>query len=201
MRCVDVIQEIAAPSSPDPAALAEHLAGCPRCAAWARQSARLDRLWEATRPEEPPPAAWATVWTQVTRSLDAAAPMAPTPRIRPWRRRAVASFAIAQAAVLLVAAWLVSRPDPDRPMQRPGALAWNGPALVPVPSGPKLDPALATAGAVEIDYGATVLIQSRPTGVTVVSQGTGEASNAIDGNILDGGSDFVMLNALEAMAE
>jgi predicted anti-sigma-YlaC factor YlaD len=188
MRCVDVIQEIAAPSSPDPAALAEHLAGCPRCAAWARQSARLDRLWEATRPEEPPPAAWATVWTQVTRSLDAAAPMAPTPRIRPWRRRAVASFAIAQAAVLLVAAWLVSRPDPDRPMQRPGALARNGPALVPVPS-------------IEIDYGATVLIQSRPTGVTVVSQGTGEASNAIDGNLLDGGSDFVMLNALEAMAE
>ncbi|MBX6314121.1 MAG: hypothetical protein IRY99_14580, partial [Isosphaeraceae bacterium] len=73
MRCDEVTRELAAPTSgPDPAALARHLAACPRCSAWAEASERLDRLWDATRPVEPP-AAFETVWGRVTQATDAEA--------------------------------------------------------------------------------------------------------------------------------
>src|SRR3954452_18558867 len=85
MRCEEVIAGLAAPDGPDSPALAEHLERCPRCAARARLDARLQRLWEVTRPEEPAPSTWATVWAQVTQALDAtAAPtLAPPPRLLP----------------------------------------------------------------------------------------------------------------------
>jgi hypothetical protein len=71
MRCVDVIQELAAPSdTQDAAAMADHLRHCSSCAAFADHSARLDRLWEATRPSEPAPEVWDNLWSQLAHSLE-----------------------------------------------------------------------------------------------------------------------------------
>jgi len=229
MRCVEALEELAAPRGRDSTALAAHLAHCPRCAAHARQGTQFDRLWEATRPEEPTPETWATVWAQVTQTLDTAPILrfrpSDAPRPHPWRRRAVAMFGIAQAAALLVGAWLVTRPDPGRPT-RARTQTQAGLALKPATNEPKAkgeetvarpdpDPSpspfpspavgapavliTATSGAeIEIDYGALVMIQSGPGGVTVVSRATDDGSSALDGNV-DG--NFVMLNILEAMAE
>ena len=74
MRCVDVIRELAAPTdTQDAAALADHLSHCTSCAAFAERAARLDRLWEATRPAEPTPEVWYNLWLQVAHSLDSSA--------------------------------------------------------------------------------------------------------------------------------
>ena len=54
MRCDDLIRELASPTGTlPPAAMAGHLASCPACAEWSSRAARLDRIWEATRPPEP----------------------------------------------------------------------------------------------------------------------------------------------------
>src|SRR5438105_1188160 len=79
MRCDEVIRELAAPTDDrDATAIAEHLSGCRTCNGWARQAAQLDRLWEATRPPEPSPAAWGPVWVHVAQSLDS--PVSPGPQ-------------------------------------------------------------------------------------------------------------------------
>ena len=71
MHCDEVIRELAVPTDDrDPASLAEHLAQCPSCAAWADRAAQFDRLWEATRPAEPTGEMWDTVWTQVACAVD-----------------------------------------------------------------------------------------------------------------------------------
>jgi hypothetical protein len=71
MQCNEIIKELAAPTDDrDPAALAEHIAGCPACAGWANRAAQLDRLWEATRPVEPTTDVWDAVWARMTASLD-----------------------------------------------------------------------------------------------------------------------------------
>ena len=76
MHCHEVVRELAVPTGElDASGLAEHLARCPRCASWAEDAARLDRLWEATRPAEPFGARWETTWADVSRALD----QAPTP--------------------------------------------------------------------------------------------------------------------------
>src|SRR5689334_1067614 len=75
MRCDDVVRELAASTADrDRAAIAEHLAGCPACAAWARRAEGLDRLWEATRPAEPSSEVWDAVWTGIAQSLPCPAP-------------------------------------------------------------------------------------------------------------------------------
>jgi hypothetical protein len=214
MRCVDVIEELAAPHGPESAALTEHLAGCPRCAAWARQSARLDQLWEMTRPEEPSPATWSAVWSQATQSLDAVPSSRLLPfaasRPHPWRRRAMLAFGIAQAAALLVGAWLVTRTDPGRPPVQNG-LALNPASIKPGVTAPVPTPTRAanvvtvttTKGAeIDIDYGAQVMIHSGPEGVTVVSRATYEGSGAV-ATLQSGPVDrnFEMFNIIEAMAE
>jgi hypothetical protein len=74
MRCNDVIRELAAPPVDcDASALAEHLAVCPACTAWANRAAALDRVWEATRPLDPPAHAWEAVWANIVDSLDSPA--------------------------------------------------------------------------------------------------------------------------------
>jgi len=202
MRCVDVIAELAVstPDATNPAPVAEHLAHCPRCAAWAGRDAKLQRLWEATRPEEPSASAWATVWGQVTQALDSAPVPAMAPPLtlrpapaaaRPWRRWGVAAFGIAQAAVLLVAAWFVSGPDGNpRPQgARPGTelastLDPSNAGLIPSTAGPD----------VEIESGTIVMIESGPEGVKVVRQLIDESSTAVDAG-------FVAIGIFEAMAE
>ena len=71
MHCDEVIRELAVPTDDrDSAAVSEHLASCPSCAGWADACRQLDRLWDATRPTEPSPEVWDTVWAQVASSLD-----------------------------------------------------------------------------------------------------------------------------------
>jgi hypothetical protein len=196
MRCVDVIEELAAPPATgrDSAALAEHLADCPRCAAWARRDARLRQLWEATRPEEPASTSWATVWANVSQALDAAPaakslPLRPSAvaEARPWRQWAVVGFGIAQAAVLLVAAWL----------------------------GTGSRPAAAAPTTVEISSGEPVMIESDHAGMRVVRlpSASDAGTTGVDPNHvlpghfevgdLEGPVDpnYLLLGYFEAMAE
>jgi hypothetical protein len=132
MRCDEVIRELAlSTGSPDATAMAQHLAGCPACAEWARRAAQLDRLWDATRPSEPPPEVWGSIWANIARTLDslvpsavqspaaprpsrngtspqqlehpAAASLGPAARSRTWRLAPMALIRLASAAALLIA--------------------------------------------------------------------------------------------------
>jgi hypothetical protein len=70
MRCDEVVRELLVPTGgEDQAAMAEHLAGCSACAEWARSVERLERLWDATRPDEPAPEAWEAVWAKIAQAL------------------------------------------------------------------------------------------------------------------------------------
>jgi hypothetical protein len=87
MRCLDVIREMITPSDmSDAAALSDHLSRCSSCATFAAHAARLDRLWEATRPPEPAPEVWDNLWLEVAHSLngstsqEVASPSLPTLR-------------------------------------------------------------------------------------------------------------------------
>ena len=179
MHCADVIEELAASAEPASAALAEHVASCPDCAAWVKRDARLWQLWEATRPLEPPPEAWTTVWADLTSKLAtppaAVVPLAP---IRPWHRWAPATFGIAQAAALLaVAVWLGSQSSPP-----PLAIA-----KVEIPTSDD----------------AVVVIQTNGTDPKIVSLVVDEGSNAVDGAGFGAlvEPNFVLLGKLESMAE
>jgi hypothetical protein len=141
MRCDEVIRELAAPSeNRDEFALAHHLADCKNCADWADRSARLDRLWDATRPAVPPQEAWDSVWSSVranlersgrpeedrpwglrtSRSQSERTSHLPSTFTRSWRGLAVAgAILLAQAAAILLAiglAWF-------RPVDGPRAQA------------------------------------------------------------------------------
>ncbi len=71
MRCEDVRRELATPTDTgDAASLAEHLSRCSSCTAWAERAARLDRLWQVTRPAEPSSDVWDSLWSGVLSSLD-----------------------------------------------------------------------------------------------------------------------------------
>ncbi len=71
MRCEDVMRELGAPTdSRDAAALADHLTRCSSCANFANRAALFDRLWDATRPDEPRSEVWENLWLQVAHSLD-----------------------------------------------------------------------------------------------------------------------------------
>jgi hypothetical protein len=178
MRCADVNEELTASAEPASAALTEHLAGCPACAARVERDARLFKLWEATRPQEPTPEAWATVWGMLTRELATPAPVVPMAPVRPWQRWAPATFGIAQAAAFLAGA------------------VWVGfqPSLAPV--------AIAKVE-IPVSDGALVIIQTDGTDPKVISLVADEGSNTIDGEGFGAlvEPSFVMLGKLEAMAE
>jgi hypothetical protein len=141
MQCDKVIKELATPTDHrDSTALAGHLESCPACAGWANRAARLDRLWEATRPSEPTPDVWDAVWARMATSLDLSTstelessvtiktaslngspPVVKlplkvngprlSPRSRPWH---LAAIGLAQAAAILLAvglAWYQSPPS------------------------------------------------------------------------------------------
>jgi hypothetical protein len=142
MHCDEVIHELAVPTDDgDSVALAEHLANCPSCAAWAKRDAEFDRLWDATRPVEPSSEAWDSLWCDIASSIDSKTPQEFTahiastvplngsvytsdtpfgpstissrPRSRNWA--AIGLIGLAQAAaVLLAVGWTwhsSSRPD------------------------------------------------------------------------------------------
>ena len=172
MRCHEVVRELAVPiGDPGASALAEHLAQCPRCASWAEDAARLDRLWEATRPAEPAGESWEWTWADVCRALDRASTLDPAPLslapTRPWRRSTLVAFGLAQAAAILIAVGIFSRPD------RPAA----PPELVEV----------------DIPYGRPVLIRCDLPRLEVVELPGDENLGVVDSN-------FDMFNDIEAMA-
>jgi hypothetical protein len=193
MRCADVIEALAVSnrSTPDPA-VAEHLAECPSCAAWARNDARLTQLWEATRPEEPSPAVWANLWSAVTQALETAptqTSLASASRFglqappQHWRRWVWGAVAVAQAAAILVAVWVVARP-------RPGIeLAMTPPQVV-------AEPQAASRAPIEINAEEIAFLQPDGTGgVKVVRRDVSdEGSSAVD-------FAYVLLNNFEAMGE
>lgn len=133
--------------------------------------ARLDRLWNATRPDEPSPAEWDALWAKVTARLDAP-PAPPIPMPAPaWKRYSVVAFTLAQAAALLIACGLLLPGRPSAPQ-----------------------PASVLAAAVDIEPGDTVLIRlDARSGGSVVAFNGDDGSNTIDDNL-------AMFNDVESMA-
>ena len=153
MRCEDVRKELATPTDTgDAVSLAEHLSRCPSCSAWAQRAARLDRLWQTTRPAEPSSEVWDSLWSGVVSSLDAPASEEVAPvgdgalrngsanvsvtrstskpsdrsRAASGRRRlaAIGVFGLAQAAAVLLVVGLAWRVFiPARPAQNGIAMA------------------------------------------------------------------------------
>jgi hypothetical protein len=128
MRCEDVSRELAAPTGlPTPAEMADHLASCPGCAERSRRSARLDRIWEATRPPEPSIEALDALWARASTALDA-----PRSAVIPFQkaparrgRWAVVAFLAAQAATVLVAASFLFRNDAKVAAEPPAKVTAN----------------------------------------------------------------------------
>jgi len=114
MRCEEVVRELSVPTGAlDAVELGEHLTVCSICAEWNERSKQFDQLWDATRPLDPSPADWKTVWANVTRMSEPATVKFSTPQ-RVWRRRAMVVMALAQAAVLLIAGWISFQSRPER---------------------------------------------------------------------------------------
>lgn len=185
-RCREVKRALAAPGGPGPAldadAVAEHLAACPACAAWAERDAALTRLWDATRPVEPSAAAWEAVRARLFEAPVAVPEVAAEPVVLPFvATRRVRLFVAAQAAAVVAALGLgiatARRPAPgDAPGPDAGRLA--GAAVRPV--------------TLEIDAGAVVLIRDDGRGVRPVEVAVDDRPNALDGN-------YAMLNVFESM--
>ena len=172
MRCNEVVRELAVPTGDlDASGLAEHLARCPRCASWAEDAARLDRLWEATRPPEPAGGNWEMTWAGVSRALDRASTPDLAPRrpggSRPWRRSTLLAFGLAQAAAILIVVGVLSRHEGS--------------------------PARAEVAKVDIPYGRAVLIRCEFPRVVVVELPDDENLGGVDSN-------YDMFNGIEAMA-
>jgi hypothetical protein len=185
MNCDDVIRKLTEPGNqPDVPALAEHLAGCGACAAWLDRTQRLEKLWDTTRPAEPSPQAWDTLWSTVSAHLDQpiaaernghALHIAESPRSMPERRespepvlspsrtrrwRGLAAFGLvglAQAAALLLAI----------------GLSWHSPVKVP-----DALPGFAVAK-VDVGEGQVVVIRSEGSKVDVVDLTALETTQSI----------------------
>jgi hypothetical protein len=105
MRCRDVTRELAAPTGNfDSAELNRHLASCSKCAEWARDARRFDRIWELTRADGST-GGFDRVWARVCHQLDSRGSLASTsPRsLRAWMRTGVVAGAVASAAAVFVA--------------------------------------------------------------------------------------------------
>jgi hypothetical protein len=151
MRCDEVIRELATPTDGrDATALREHLADCTSCAGWAQRAEQLDRLWEATRPDEPSPQVWQKVWAEIALSVPVTSASAKEglgafvhpsangsaasviPRPAPAQRAARSGFrhlatigllALAQAAAVLLALGLAWQSSVAPPRPRVGQMA------------------------------------------------------------------------------
>jgi hypothetical protein len=113
MRCDEVMHERSAPGGVlDRSALAEHLAACPRCASFSAQADALDRLLDATRPQEPSAFAFDAMWSEI-RARASEPVVLPMPAPLPWTRWGLTVAALAQAAAILLASgYALSRPAP-----------------------------------------------------------------------------------------
>jgi hypothetical protein len=204
MRCEDVIRELAVPTDGrDDLAISRHLASCEACARRTEQAARLDRLWEATRPAEPSARAWDRLWSSVTAELDrpsrptldgrrsvrAGALASPALPAAPGRRRfwrglaAVGIVGLAQAAALLIAV----------------GVAWREDTRTPLPSQPAKIAAAAQnsqpnlGSVIDVEEGEVVLIRDDGKRVRVDDLAAQDPSNGVD-------EWYLFFNVLEPMA-
>jgi hypothetical protein len=150
-------------------------------------AARLDALWEATRPVEPSAPAWERVWASVADDLDRfSAATAPTWRsgviVHPaspvFSRRPLAVGAAAVAVVLAQAAAILLAVG----------LSWHGAARDPATPGQSQ---VATAE-VRIEEGQLVLIRSNADAVQAI-----DLSARLGGDGVDAW--YLVYNLLESM--
>lgn len=192
MRCQDATREISSPTGGvDQADLNRHLASCPRCAAWAKRSAQLDRLWAQTQPVEPA-AAFDQAWASVSRRLGEAAGH---PAVRPAafasRRRWALAMAVpvaAAAAVFIAMAIMLHHGDSE-----PAQIATQTHAQPPQPTP---EPAPLVAHHVDVDAGLPVLIHMKNQEVDVELL---RRMSAGEKNMV--AADFDMFNTLESLAQ
>lgn len=219
ISCDQVTNELAVPTGTlDQAAIDQHLASCPPCASQYEQLRRIDRVWQATRPGEPDEAHWQQLWSQVEDQVFASIPAArySTSAGAPARQRWAtiwAFAAVAQAAAVLLAAWIFFRPpvnSPDAAVVPPGPSAPS----TSQPGAPELTAATARPAAhasVQVEYeleeGQTLFLVLDSRGETVVVKPrfvSTEELVAFDGESPDPYASafqmtFVMLNAMEGM--
>jgi hypothetical protein len=194
VRCADVARELAVPTGDvDGSVLAEHLASCPRCAALSAQAERLHEVWEITRPHQPT-GGFDALWARVRRALDTPQRTLSFSEARPHRRRwMIAAAGLAQAAVLLVAVFvLFPRGGGQAPNEERNAnttIAQAAPAPVTKPS----DLPETPLPRIDIDEGQFMVIRMNDQRVILVSLSSPEPSNRV-------ADDFVMLNDMESMA-
>ncbi len=201
MRCDAVIHELAVPTDErDSNALAEHVAHCPACAAWAKRAAGLDRLWDATRPPEPSAGVWDALWSHLARSLDASTldevesltPFVPSrhefsptvesqlsppppsqPRSRTRRWAAIGLIGLAQAAAVLLAVGLYQQ---SVVRFQPPQVALVTDPVSPPPSASHPTIAVATdAFATVVEEGSVVVIHADPN-----PQATGQIPTVVE---------------------
>lgn len=179
MRCDEVMRELNLPSGDrDDRALADHLAECKACALWSEHADKFNRLWDATRPVDPPSELWDRLWSSVTACLEHTGSLK-TPHSRPdhsfavvgkapdqnsspstltWRGLAALGLVgLAQAAALLLAVnlyWKTGGNDVQPPRSSPNLdLAQQ--------SAPSLD------SVVDVEWGQVPLIHSNGTKVEI----------------------------------
>lgn len=190
MRCQDVTREISSPTGAVTLAeLNRHLEGCPRCAAWARQSEQLDRVWADTQPAEPV-GACDTTWASVSRRLDQPAER---PVASSHRRRWAVALAVpiaAAAAVFVAMATLLHHGDSHRP-QMAQQTQPHTQAQASQPERPAL-----VAHHVDVDAGLPVLIhmENQEVDVELLKRMTNDNRNMV-------AADFDMFNTLESLAQ
>jgi hypothetical protein len=193
MRCEEVIRELAAPTDDrDAAALAEHLAGCPGCAGWARRAAQLDRLWEATRPLEPAPEVWDALWAGLSQSLG------PAPATEVESTMTLTPLASRNGSPSKVK----DEPPAMQPRRSSQSRPWSFPAIGSFGSGLAAAMLLAVGLAwgvwvnepVEIEEGHMVVIRANWPVPTVVDTMPEETPYGVDPL-------YVMLNEVESMAD
>ncbi len=186
MRCSDVTRELSAPTGAlGSAPLAEHLAACPRCASWAEQSRRLDRIWEATRPAPLPDAAWDRIWSNVAATLDqptTSSRRTPAAR-RLWLRPAMLGLVLSSAAAILLG-FVTLLQTTGRPVSKP-AIERSDASLV------ALAPAAVPTVEFDLEQDQVALISLDKQ--TVRDLAPSENPNSVD-------SFFTMLNQLESAA-
>lgn len=160
MRCREVTRELAARTGQlGEGELAQHLASCPACQAWAEKADRLDAIWDVTRPEEPPGSFEAT-WARVGQALEGRESVAFAAAHQTRRQWMVAARGLAQAAAVLVVGFIVVTR-----MHGPQPAAPGGPgpqlALNADPRGQQPDPLALTATCppVSVDAGQIVMIE------------------------------------------
>ncbi len=223
MNCDDVKREISVPTGVYGSdRMAEHLAACASCNIWAKRARQLDQVWDVTRPTEPGPEAWDSLWARVTSSLDqtpakgftvestasrapygvVASEQAPgsrrNQRVRSRRRTllTVGLIGLAQAATVLIAV----------------GLTWNGSTRsnAPVIAGSGTPPHAAAksqlAHVIEIDEGRLVVIQLDDAAVQVVDRTPEVAGFRLDKRLRNLESALVddwlvMLNEVESMTK